>query len=257
MTSVPTRLDRAHHVHIAATKFVYYHPVRGIALIDDDPLSVTEAASIDLQPLILYAVSVDSVNIRWLWFSRLRDPKPLSWILTKAWREARGLLGYPDVVMLSHHLSDSAEGLRDKLADTTIRVVVTDSGDRHSSAKLRAAQLEPFKLSFWAYAALHVTSRKLSCLNEVALKYHNDMFWLHDSGGHLSGRNRDEYLTWQEQPPRSFATDLPRWMDWNPQALLAPWLEHSSIHEREREAIFGRFVCRGRPRTSTPQQGRI
>ena len=76
---------------------VFHHPQHGIVSVQD-PIRLKDAARHELTPLIVYGLTVASLPIRWLAFSRVDRPLPFSEVLHAAWRKAEGLRGLPDVV---------------------------------------------------------------------------------------------------------------------------------------------------------------
>lgn len=212
---------RAHHLHIATAQFVFRHATRGIVFVRDR-ISLDAAAVLELEPLLLYAVSAEGAPIRWVSFSDRHNPKPLSRVLEEAWLEAAGLRGCPDTVILSHSLSESYPALCDKLAKTHVTVSVSDSGDRRCAAMLREAQRVAHAAAFWTdFSSMAV--RNLADLNSVTTQRLKDEYRLHLKTASASGERRARALAWEEYSSRPLAFNLLDSMDWNPGDWLSVW----------------------------------
>ncbi|AVA38280.1 MULTISPECIES: hypothetical protein [Cupriavidus] len=212
---------RAHHLHIATAQFVFRHATRGIVFVSD-PISLDAAAVLGLEPLLLYAVSAEGAPIRWVSFSDRHNPKPLSRVLEEAWREAAGLRGCPDAVILSHSLSESYPALCNKLAKAHVAVAVSDSGDRRCSAMLREAQRVAHATAWWTNGASKAV-RTLADLNSVAMQRHNDEYRLPLKTASASGERHARALAWEAYSSRPLAFNLLDSMDWNPGDWLSAW----------------------------------
>lgn len=219
METVETGDARAHHVHVVTAKLLFRHPRHGIVFVRE-PISLSDAAALNLEPLLLYAVSADQAPIQCVIFSDPRSPLPLSSVLKTAWQEASGLRGYPDVVVLSHGLRHAYSGLSLKLEGAGIRVTVSESGDRRSSAMLREAQRQALDLGFWADTCDKPIST-VADLNAFAMSRHVDSLRFRSIGA--PWKRRDRYREWAAYLPRLFEHDLVDSMEWRPGDWLAAW----------------------------------
>lgn len=219
METVQTDNQRMHHVHVATARFVFRHPHHGIVFVSD-PISLRDAANLDLEPLLLYAVSADGAPIQAIVFSDLRSPLPLSSVLKHSWETASGLRGYPDVVVLSHGLAHAYSGLSLKLEGTGVQVGISESGDRRVAAMLREAQKTIHEIGWWS-DTLKSRIRTVDDLNLLAELKHN--FRMSYSGLQSSHERASRLSEWMAFEPRPLKHDVPDSMDWKPGDWLSAW----------------------------------
>ena len=84
--------QREHHFFVSTAKFLFHHPQHGIVAVRD-PIRLADAKRRELDPIILYGVTVAGLPIRWLTFSTVGQRKSLCEVLWTAWKDAEGLRG--------------------------------------------------------------------------------------------------------------------------------------------------------------------
>lgn len=129
---------REHHFYISTAKFLFHHPQHGIVAVRD-PIRLADAKRRELEPIILYGITVAGLPIRWLTFSTVDQRKSLSEVLWTAWKDAEGLRGLPDVLRVNRYVAQADPGLAADVARIGVRLEVADAKDKTAPASLRSA----------------------------------------------------------------------------------------------------------------------
>lgn len=132
-------VTRVHHFYVAVAKYVFTHPKYGIVCVSD-PISLKEAETYQLSPLLLYGLTVASLPIRWLTFTSVDKPRAFKDILLDGWRNAKGLRGQPDELIVSRHLAAACPNLIHDMDCIGVRVTVAGAQEKALPASLRVAQ---------------------------------------------------------------------------------------------------------------------
>ncbi|CAH1696077.1 hypothetical protein CHELA1G11_30141 [Hyphomicrobiales bacterium] len=130
---------REHHLVVATAKHVFLHREYGVVFVRE-AASREDLATYDLTPLLLYGLSVPGTSLRWVILTPVDNPASIVSVLGKAWTQADGLRGRPDVLKVSRHLAASAVDLPETLAATDVRLVVAEGSDKAFSASVRRCQ---------------------------------------------------------------------------------------------------------------------
>ncbi|AMM87355.1 hypothetical protein JET14_21715 (plasmid) [Martelella lutilitoris] len=130
--------QREHHFFVSTAKFLFHHPQHGIVAVRD-PIRLADAKRRELDPIILYGVTVAGLPIRWLTFSTVGQRKSLCEVLWTAWKDAEGLRGLPDVLRVNRYMAQADPGLAADLATIGVRLEVADTKDKTAPASLRSA----------------------------------------------------------------------------------------------------------------------
>ncbi|WP_425105072.1 hypothetical protein [Ancylobacter sp.] len=111
---------REHHLVVATAKHVFLHREYGVVFVRE-AASREDLAAYDLTPLLLCGLSVPGTSLRWVILTPVDNPASIVNVLGKAWTQADGLRGRPDVLKVSRHLAASAVDLPETLAATDAR----------------------------------------------------------------------------------------------------------------------------------------
>lgn len=205
---------REHHLVVATAKHVFLHREYGVVFVRD-AASREDLAAYELTPLLLYGLSVPGTSLRWVILTPVDNPASIVSVLGKAWTQADGLRGRPDVLKVSRHLAASATALLQTLAASDVRLVVAEGRDKAFSASVRRCQEDAMWTSL--PRGRGTLSATLDQLNRYATDRHNHSFQTPPS------RANAAMEWWRNLPPR--AADLPSGdeIDWRPGAWLHAW----------------------------------
>lgn len=213
--------ERTHFLSAAIAKYVFQHDRHGI-VFSRTPIRLADAARYGLSPVILYAVTAAGTSIRSLSFAPCDAPLSLCSVLQRAWRDARGLRGYPDTLRISRFVADASPGLAGSLTRANVRVEVAKGTDRQFGAALRSAQDSVLDLGWFVPKGMRIAT--LADLQANADSRHLRSS-ISDSTSlmilHPPTRSRTESLL--ALPDRSFDFNPPGGMDWTPGDWLSGW----------------------------------
>ncbi|MCI5130637.1 MAG: hypothetical protein D3904_03755, partial [Candidatus Electrothrix sp. EH2] len=213
------KIPREHHFYVAVAKFLFYHPEHGIVSVRD-PIRIKDAKQYSLSPLILYGVSVAGLPIRWMTFTPLDHPRAFRDVLLEAWRNAEGLRGRPDILMVNRHLAAASPELVQDMKKIEVQVKVADARDRSLSVSLRSAQYYSEWRSRMHDRKDQSLAESIQALCQDAQDNH-DFFIRDDRRGENSREKENKIRQWlalQTQEPVPKLTDGS--LDWE----LGPWL---------------------------------
>lgn len=205
---------REHHLVVATAKHVFLHREYGVVFVRE-AASREDLATYDLTPLLLYGLSVPGTSLRWVILTPVDNPASIVSVLGKAWTQADGLRGRPDVLKVSRHLAASAVDLPETLAATDVRLVVAEGSDKAFSASVRRCQED----AMWASLPRRRATPSMTPdqLNRCATDRHNHSFQT------PLPRANATMEWWRNLPPRA-ANLLPGdEIDWRPGAWLHAW----------------------------------
>lgn len=132
--------DRVQFLCCAIAKKIFYHPKWGITSINDG-LRLDDARAFDLEPLLMYALSIPGTEIRYINLSLLTKPVNVSNFLSEAWSSSGSVLrGYPDELVVSAPFAAANEVLINSLSTNGVKVTLPLRGNKQHPALLRSAQ---------------------------------------------------------------------------------------------------------------------
>ncbi|MDI9469654.1 MAG: hypothetical protein QM296_05535 [Bacillota bacterium] len=243
MTNAISSFRRVQHFYVAAAKHLFYHPDYGIVSAGD-AIRIQEAARYNLSPLLLYGLTLAGLPVRWLSFSPFSEPLPLRSFLLEAWRQADGLRGLPDTLLVNRHLAASCPELADWLAGLGVTLKIAAPTDRTLTSSLRSAQIAAYRLR--SEEGDNCGSAAACCaeLNRVARDQHLSYYYDAASLGYSPKQQQldDLYtmLPQRELPPDAIAVST---LDWTKGSWLYSW-ENSLPPERPRSFDYSDYTRR-------------
>ena len=132
-------MERVHHFYVAVAKHVFRHSEHGLVRVPD-PISLQDAASYGLTPLLLYCVTVAGLPYRVRYYLDVSSPRDLGEVLSSAWSDAKWLKGRPDKVRVSKHLAKAAPRLEFALASAGVELEIASPKEKSLPAAMRSAQ---------------------------------------------------------------------------------------------------------------------
>lgn len=132
---------REHWLHIAVSKHSFVHSKHGIVTVRD-PIRISDAKKYGLSPLLMYVVSVANLPIRWITFSPFHAPRTVASVLNEAWREAKGLRGKPESLVVNRSLAENRPYLAEDLAKIGVLLEITGTREKSHASSLRWAHDE-------------------------------------------------------------------------------------------------------------------
>jgi len=213
--------NREHHFYLSIAKFLFHHPQQGIVAVRD-PIRLADAKRRELDPIILYGVTVAGLPIRWLTFSTVGQRKSLCEVLWTAWKDAEGLRGLPDVLRVNRYIAQADPGLATDLARIGTRLEIADAKDKKVPASLRSAQ----DASLWLLKKHDPADMSLAeSVESLCRDANEDHDWRADRGPlRLSNRKLEDSIEqWlslsMRQPPSVPLEDR----DWEAGPWLSSW----------------------------------
>lgn len=213
--------QREHHFFVSIAKFLFHHPQHGIVAVRD-PIRLADAKRHELDPIILYGITVAGLPIRWLTFSSVGQRKSLREVLLAAWRDAEGLRGMPDVLRVNRYVAQADPELEADLARIDVRLEIADAKDKTVPASLRSAH----DASRWLSRRHDPVDLSLAASVEaLCLDAHADHDWRASrSPRGLSNRKLEEGIEqWLDLPKRNPSCVPLEEMDWEAGPWLSSW----------------------------------
>ncbi|OIQ49055.1 hypothetical protein BerOc1_00974 [Pseudodesulfovibrio hydrargyri] len=209
---------REHYFYVAIAKFLFYHPKHGVISVGD-PIKLKDAEKYALSPLILYALSVAGVPIRWMTYTPADKPRAFQNVLTEAWRDAKGLRGKPNILWINRHLAKASPDLKQKLGKMDVEVKIVDAKNKSPSASLRSAQ----DSSKWLLDTHSSTDKSLSeSIKALCMDAQRDHDYsvMDGNRGTRSGKEKEMVQQWMSLSVQKPIASAPCELDWE----LGPWL---------------------------------
>jgi hypothetical protein len=214
---------REHHFYISTAKFLFHHPQHGIVALRD-PIRQADAKRRELDPIILYGITVAGLPIRWLTFSTVGQRKSLCEVLWTASKDAEGLRGLPDVLRVNRNVAQADPGLAADVARIGVRLEVADAKDKDKTApaSLRSAHDDSQWLSQRHYP---IDLSLAACVEALCLDAQED----HDRNARrgprgLSNRKLEDSIEqWLSLPMRQPPSLLLEDRDWEAGPWLSSW----------------------------------
>ncbi|WP_146625183.1 hypothetical protein [Sphingopyxis sp. FD7] len=132
-------MERLHHLYVSIAKQVFRHRDYGMVRVPD-PITLGDAASYGLSPVLLYGITVAGLPYRIRYYSDLAAPRDLGEVLSLAWADASWLKGLPDRIMVSKHLAGAAPGLADAMDAVGVDLQIAGPREKSLPASMRSAQ---------------------------------------------------------------------------------------------------------------------
>ncbi len=212
---------REHHFYVAIAKFLFHHPERGIVSVRD-PIRIKEAEQYGLSPLILYGLTVARLPIRWMTFTLVDQPRAFRDVLLEAWRNAEGLRGRPDILLVNRHLAAASPELVRDMTKIGVQVEVADARDRSLSVSLRSAQY----YSGWRLRMLDRKDQSLAGSIQARCQNAQDNhdFFIRDDRRNVSHEEENRIEQWLALPVQEPVPELiGGGLDWKPGPWLSSW----------------------------------
>lgn len=221
MNNPTTQPKREHHFYLSIAKFLFHHPQHGIVAVRD-PIRLADAKRRELDPIILYGVTVAGLPIRWLTFSTVGQRKSLCEVLWTAWKDAEGLRGLPDVLRVNRYIAQADPGLATDLARIGTRLEIADAKDKKVPASLRSAQ----DASLWLLKKHDPADISLAeSVESLCRDANEDHDWRADRGPlRLSNRKLEDSIEqWLSLPMRQPPSVPLEDRDWEAGPWLSSW----------------------------------
>lgn len=221
MNDLTHQRSREHHFYVSIAKFLFHHPQHGVVAVRD-PIRLADAKRRDLDPIILYGITVAGSPIRWLTFSSVRQRKSLREVLLAAWRDAEGLRGMPDALRVNRYVAKADPELAADLARIGVRLEVANARDKTVPASLRSAH----DASRWLSRRHDPVDLSLAASVEaLCLDAHADHDWRASRSPHgLSNRKLEDSIEqWLGLPIRQPPSAPLEEMDWEAGSWLSSW----------------------------------
>ncbi len=213
--------QREHHFYAAIAKFLFYHPEHGSVSVQD-PIKIKDAERYELNPLILYGVTVAGLPIRWMTFTPVGQPRAFQDVLLEAWCNAKGLRGRPDILRINRHLATASPELMRELAKIGVRVEVADAKEKSLPASLRSAQ----DSSRWLLRKQDGNDRSLTGSIQALCRYAQVDHDFRVRDGHRGVNSReveDRIQQWLTLPTQVPVLTVIGGLDWEPGPWLSSW----------------------------------
>lgn len=214
-------LTRLHHFYVGIAKFLFHHPMHGIVSVRD-PIKLEDAARYGLSPLLLYGLTVAGLPIRWMTFTSVDQPRALREVILDAWRNADGLRGKPDILLINRNIEKSCPDLVSEMKTIGVHVKVADAKEKSLPGSLRSAQ----NASLWL---LGKRSREklplIRSIQELCLdaQYNHEASIREDRRGINSNKINNEIQQWLNLPSQIPEPIVTNELDWKPGPWLSSW----------------------------------
>ena len=126
------QMPREHHFYVSIAKFLFQHPEYGVVSVQE-PIKIEDARRYQLNPIILYGLTVPRLPIRWMTFTPFDKPRAFRDVLFEGWRNASGLRGRPDILRVSRLLAKASPELVEDMAMIGVQVEVADAKEKSPS----------------------------------------------------------------------------------------------------------------------------
>ncbi len=216
-----TRTEREHHFYVSIAKFRFHHPEHGIVSVRD-PIKLKDAEGYGLTPLILYGLTVAGLPIRWLMFSPVAEPLAFRTVLLKAWNDAVGLRGRPDVLRVSRYLAKASPSLYAEMASIGVRLEIADGRDKSFPTSLRYAQ----EGAMWLLKRNRGTDSSIGeAVRALCRDAHSEHVYSTSSPPSRPDREEltDQITQWLALPLRKTPINSDGTLDWEAGRWLSAW----------------------------------
>lgn len=214
---------REHHFYVAIAKHVFMHVDKGVVFVRDS-IRLKDAEKLGLKPLILYGIAVPGTQIGWQAFSFFDNPKSIASVLLDGWKNASGLRGCPDKLIVNRYVFDACPSLKSSLASIgDISLEVANGKDKRLSSSLRVAQYRVLELGWDHRGGCDI--KDVNALTDYALSKHNkemdERLWGLCGGDKEVKKRTNQWLDLPFNPPNTVLVDAKP--DWTGGEWLSSW----------------------------------
>ncbi|MDR1297558.1 MAG: hypothetical protein LBO05_09350 [Deltaproteobacteria bacterium] len=223
MDDIKQPIPRVHNFYVIVCKSHFYSEELGL-VYSFDPVRLKEVKECDLEPIIVYGLTVPKLPISWFTFSPLAQPVPLKDVLHEGWHRAEGLRGHPDILRITSQMAEAAPFLAKDLAKFGVTVEVADKKEKSLYGSMAGAYgLSSHFLSRAARQEFASIDYLISYLRQKAMSDHLEKFDNKFKSGRDATLKKADIAEWLSLPYQKIDGSLIGPLDWKPASWMTPW----------------------------------